>query len=65
MKVVTTIHSYTRRSLADAMKLVTEEANDSTGYELIGFQVVESEKSVVALYRKSTSEPYGEASLVG
>ncbi len=68
MTNVTSIHSYGEIGVREAMKKLTTEANEHPGYVLVGFQIVESEQLVVALYRKSPGtggDTFGGASLFG
>lgn len=52
--VLTNTRTYLPGKLAEAMRAVQDESNDVVpkGYALVGFQVVESEKMIVSLYRR-------------
>jgi hypothetical protein len=65
--VVTSVKTYQKGKLSEAMKAVADEANAAgpKGYVLLGFQVVESEKVVVALYRQGVGAQPLESPLVG
>ncbi len=68
--VVTTQHKYARGDLRKAMEAMAAEANRvdaEGGYMLLGFQVVETERTVVGLYRKvgRPSAESGASPLVG
>ena len=65
---VMTIHSYDRGKLKKAMLAMTAEAEkvEADGYELMGYQVVESERCITTLYKKAAARaPMSESALVG
>ena len=68
LMIVTTVHSYTRTKLAETMQAVAAEGNRvaADGYLMVGYQVVESEKQVVVLYRRVTRpKDAADSSLTG
>jgi hypothetical protein len=68
MKYVASVHKYSKEpgALAEAFRKLAAEANKVArdGYRLLGYQVVESERIISAMYF-SASPDAGGASLVG
>ncbi len=62
-----TLHKYDRGHLDKALLAMLLEAGEAEkkGYELVGYQVVESERCVATMYRKVKRAPPTGASLIG
>ena len=65
---MTTLHKYERGKLQRAMMAMSAEAEKvaADGYELVGYQVVESERCITTLYKRAARRtPPTESALVG
>lgn len=62
-----TLHRYKSGKIQTAMVAITEEAEKVSrdGYELVGYQVVESERCITTLYKKVVRSAPQTSSLVG